>query len=127
MMRGELSLPEAAPVAVEKGPGGGWETSLPPPPTEAELRKIEKQHKKEMEKKEQEEKEKRKEAIKSIEQGEKDAKKRLKALKKELEELDLLKEKAWDELTDEDEEALEGEVGLREELAKLEKQLEGKL
>lgn len=61
-------------------------------------------------------KEQEKAAIKQIEDNEK----LLRKLKKELARLDELKEKEWDELTEEDEAQLEGEVELRNRIAELE-------
>jgi len=117
MMRGDVDIP-----AVEARTNGDkWDYKETPKLEDWEIRKMEKEAKKAAEQKAKEEEEKVKQAIRDIEQGEKNAKKRLKEVKKLLEELEKLKDKEWDELTDEDEAALEGEIGLREELAELEK------
>jgi len=51
--------------------------------------------------------------------------KKLEKLKKQLSELDGLKEKEWDELTEEDEEELEKEIELKKQIAELENSLKG--
>lgn len=117
MMRGDVDIP---PVEARTN-GDKWDINETKKLEEWEIRKLEKEAKKVAEQKAKGEEEKVKQAIRDIEQGEKNAKKRLKEVKKLLEELEKLKDKAWDELTDEDELALEGEIGLREELADLEK------
>merc|ERR1719510_978802 len=116
MMRGDVEIP-----TVDRTNGDKWDYKETPKLEEWEIRKMEKEAKKAAEQKAKEEEEKVKQAIRDIEKGEKNAKKRLKEVKKLLEELEKLKDKEWDELTDEDEAALEGEIGLREELAELEK------
>lgn len=117
MMRGEVDLP----VAEVRTDGPRWEVQVAPKLEEWEIRKLEKQRKKEAEQKALEEKEKERQAIRDIEKAEKDTKKRIKELKQQLAKLDEVKEKDWDELTEEDESLLEGEIALRNELAELEK------
>jgi len=125
MMRGEL------PATPAPGEGGRWgEASTAQAPTlapmeEWEIKKLEKQRKKEQEQKEKEEKEAALQARRDFEKGERDDKKKLKSLKEQLQQLDALKEKEWDELTEEDEEQLEGEVELRKQIAELEKRVGG--
>lgn len=119
MMRGEISVPESA------GPGRGrleeWESKpVAPQLEEWEIKKLEKEAKKVAEQKQKEEQEKKKEALRSLEKGEKDTKKRIRELQQQLEELEKVKDKDWDELTEEDEVVLEGEAALRAELAALE-------
>eukprot|EP00931_Biecheleriopsis_adriatica_P001610 TRINITY_DN1019_c0_g1_i3.p1 TRINITY_DN1019_c0_g1~~TRINITY_DN1019_c0_g1_i3.p1 ORF type:complete len:646 (+),score=163.15 TRINITY_DN1019_c0_g1_i3:93-2030(+) len=122
MMRGELSIPESATREFTQGQKEGWEARPPPPQLEEwEIRKMEREAKKLAEQKALEAKEAEKQAIRDLEKGEKDTKKKLKELKKQLEELEVLKDKDWDELTEEDEAILEGEVELREQIAQLEK------
>merc|ERR1712129_356531 len=117
MMRGDVEIP-----AIEARTNGDkWDYKETPKLEEWEIRKMEKEAKKAAEQKAKEEEEKVKQAIRDIEKGGKNAKKRLKEVKQLLEELEKLKDKEWDELTEEDEEALEKETGLREELAELEK------
>jgi translation initiation factor 2A len=120
MMRGEVGLPETAAPAGGRG-GPGWDTEVAKPLEEWEIRKLEKERKKEAEKKEAEEKAAQKQKVAGIEQAEKDGKRRLKEIKQKLEELEALKDKEWDELTEEDEAELEGELDLRAELKELEK------
>lgn len=118
MMRGEVAIPEGAPRERTEP----WEVKPVAAPLEAhEVRKMEKEAKKLAEQKEKEAKEKHQQALRELVQDEKDAKKRIKELKAELEELEKLKDKEWDELTEEDEVVLEGEAALRAELAALEK------
>lgn len=118
MMRGEIDTPQ---VTREKDEFGGWKTAEQKPLEEWEIRKIEKERKKEAERKEQEAKEQEKQALRNVEQSQKDGKKKLKLLKAQLEELDALKEKDWDELTEEDEAQLELETEIRAQIAELEK------
>jgi len=117
MMRGEINVP------TNSEDGERWKVGEAKPLEEWEIRKMEKQRKKDMEEKEAAEKEATKQAIKGIEQAEKDKKKKLKALKEQLSKLDELKEKDWDELTEEDDKALEQEVELRQQITDLEKEL----
>jgi len=116
MMRGELNLPPA-----DRGDKPGWDLKESKPLEEWEIRKMERERAKEAERKAEEAKEQEKQAIRDFEKASKDTKKRIKELKAELAKLDELKDKAWDELTDEDEEQLEGEIALRTELVELEK------
>jgi len=81
--------------------------------------------KKNAEEAEKKEKEAAVQARKNAEKEERGEKKKLKELKEKLALLDTLKEKEWDELTDEDEEQLEGEVDLRAEILELEQKLGG--
>lgn len=121
MMRGELSIPESAARELTQGQKEGWEARPPPPQLEEwEIRKMEREAKKLAEQKALDEKEAAKQAIRDMEKGVKDTKKKLQELKKQLEEMEALKDKDWDELTEEDEDILEGEVDLREQIAKLE-------
>lgn len=117
MMRGEVTVP------TDREDGDRWKVGEAKPLEEWEIRKMEKQRKKEMEEKEAAEKESVKQAIKGIEQAEKDKKKQLKELKAQLEALEPLKEKDWDELTEEDDKLLETEVEIREKIVALEKEL----
>ncbi|CAK0875066.1 unnamed protein product [Prorocentrum cordatum] len=122
MMRGEVNLPSNdAPSGGRGGPG--WDTEVAKPLEEWEIRKLEKERQKEAEKKAAEEVQARKQKVASVEQAEKDSKKRLKELKQKLEELEALKDKEWDELTEEDEAELEGEIELRDEIKLLEKKI----
>mmetsp|Transcript_46171 Transcript_46171/g.133011 ORF Transcript_46171/g.133011 Transcript_46171/m.133011 type:complete len:643 (-) Transcript_46171:318-2246(-) len=116
MMRGEM------PAAAE---GRGWGEAPPSmqPMEEWEIRKLEREAKKAAEKKKEEEKEAAIQARKDAEKAERGEKKKLKELKEQLQALEALKDKDWDELTEEDEEKLEGEVALRAEIAELEKKL----
>jgi len=117
MMRGEVAVPEGP----QRGRLEEWESKPVAPQLEDwEIKKLEKEAKKLAEQQAKEAQEKKKEALRNLEKGEKDTKKRIKELKQQLEELELLKEKDWDELTEEDEVVLEGEVALRAELASLE-------
>jgi len=109
---------------------GGWGTSADQAPTlkpmeEWEIRKLEKIRKKEEQLREQQEKDAVIQARKDMESTERAEKKKLKQLKEQLAALDALKEKEWDELTEEDEEQLEGEVDLRAQIAELEKRVGG--
>eukprot|EP00434_Breviolum_minutum_P024498 symbB.v1.2.021637.t1/scaffold1882.1/size97200/6 len=118
MMRGEVAIPEGAPRERTEP----WETKPVAPQLDVhEIRKMEKEAKKLAEQKEKEAKEKHQQALRELVKDEKDTKKRIKELKQELEELEKLKDKEWDELTEEDEVVLEGEAALRAELAALEK------
>eukprot|EP00928_Gymnodinium_smaydae_P079747 TRINITY_DN63600_c0_g1_i1.p1 TRINITY_DN63600_c0_g1~~TRINITY_DN63600_c0_g1_i1.p1 ORF type:complete len:644 (+),score=187.66 TRINITY_DN63600_c0_g1_i1:161-2092(+) len=119
MMRGEIDAPAATPQRTTDGQG--WEVKEVKPLEEWEIRKLERERKKEQEKREQKAKEDEKQALREVEQGVKDAKRKLKQLKEELANLEQLKEKDWDELTDEDEELLAGEIDLRAQIAELEK------
>jgi len=121
MMRGEVAIPDAPKMELTEGQRGGWEARPSAPALEEwEIKKMEKEAKKLAEKKAEEAKEEAKQAIKNLENKEKGDKKRLKELKKQLEDMESIKEKDWDELTEEDEEVLEQETAIREEIAKLE-------
>lgn len=120
MMRGELPTP-----STERWGSDGPAGPQLQPMEEWEIRKLEKQAKKDKEAKEKAEKEAIVQARKDFEKSERDDKKKLKALKEQLEQLDALKEKDWDELTEEDEQALEGEVELKAQIAELEKKVGG--
>jgi len=118
MMRGELPTPAAA---------GGWGDD-PKAPTlapmeEWEIKKLQKQAKKDAEGKEKQDKEAAIKNRKDADKAERSDKKKLKELKEQLAALDELKEKEWDELTDEDEEQLEGEVDLRAKILELEQKV----
>merc|ERR1719433_1138569 len=117
MMRGEIAAPD--PVAPSRTEGG-WEVKEVKQLEEWEIRKLERERKKEAEKREQKVKEDEKQALRDVEQSLKDQKRKLKQLKEELASLEELKEKDWDELTDEDEELLAGEIDLRAQIAELE-------
>jgi len=122
MMRGEISAPEPA----ARDTGGGWDLKEGPKPLEEwEVKKMQREAKKEAERKELEAKEAEKELLRNIVKEEKDSKKKLKELKRQLEGLEELKEKDWDELTEEDDAQLEGEVELRQQIAELEKKVGG--
>mmetsp|Transcript_47528 Transcript_47528/g.133788 ORF Transcript_47528/g.133788 Transcript_47528/m.133788 type:complete len:642 (-) Transcript_47528:174-2099(-) len=114
MMRGEL------PSEAQR-----WGEAPPSmqPMEEWEIRKLEREAKKAAEKKAEQEKEAAIQARKDAEKAERGEKKKLKELKEQLQQLEALKDKEWDELTEEDEEQLEGEVALRAEIAELEKRL----
>jgi len=116
MMRGEVEAPQEM--------ADRWSVEPAKQLEDWEVRKLERERKKAQEQKEQEEKEKEKQAIRNVEQAEKDNKKKLKALKQQLAELEALKDKEWDELTEEDEERLEGECDLREQISILEKKVQ---
>jgi len=116
MMRGEVEAPQEM--------TDRWSVEPAKQLEDWEVRKLERERKKAQEQKEQEEKEKEKQAIRNVEQAEKDNKKKLKALKQQLAELEALKDKEWDELTEEDEERLEGECDLREQISILEKKVQ---
>lgn len=118
MMRGEVNLPTGAP---KMGGGPGWDTEVAKPLEEWEIKKLEKERLAEIKKKEAEEVAAVKQKVGAIDQAIKEGKKRLKEIKKKLEEMEALKDKDWDELTEEDEAELEGEIDLRAELQELEK------
>mmetsp|Transcript_54904 Transcript_54904/g.139154 ORF Transcript_54904/g.139154 Transcript_54904/m.139154 type:complete len:633 (+) Transcript_54904:104-2002(+) len=117
MMRGELPSDSARP---------GWDSGGSQAPTlapmeEWEIRKIQQDAQKAEKKAEKEKKESEIQARKDLEKtGLKDHKK-LAECKEKLKEMDAIKEKDWDELTEDDEAALEGEVELRAVIAELEK------
>lgn len=118
MMRGEIDTPQ---VSREKDDFGRWKVEEQKPLEEWEIRKMERERKKENERKEQEAKEQEKKALLDVEQAVKDTKKKIKELKKQLEDLEPLKEKGWDELTEEEDAQLELEGELLAQLAELEK------
>lgn len=116
MMRGEIGTPSDG-----KSIGDRWANEDAPKQLEEwEIRKLEREAKKDREKKEQEAKDAEKEALRNVEKDQKNSKKKLKELKAQLEELEKLKDKDWDELTEEDEEQLEGEADIRMQIAALE-------
>jgi len=122
MMRGEVQLPDAGKIG--RGDGGltGWETGVEAKPLEDwEIKKMQREAKKEAEKREQQAKDEEKELLRSVEKAVKDKDKKIKELKKALEEMEIIKEKEWDELTEEDEALLEGECDLRAQIMELEK------
>ncbi|CAJ1352918.1 unnamed protein product [Effrenium voratum] len=122
MMRGEVAIPEG-PQRERTEP---WETKpVAPALEEWEIKKLEKEAKKLAEQREKEAKEKHQQALRDVVQNEKDTKKRIKELKQMLEELEKLKEKDWDELTEEDEVELDREAALRAELTALEQKGSG--
>lgn len=117
IMRGEVDAPQET---------TRWENNsleLPKQLEEWEIRKMERDRKKAEEKKKIEDKEKEKQLIRDAQQATKDNKKLLKELQKELEELQAIKDKEWDELTDEDEAQLEKESDLIAQIADLEKKV----
>lgn len=122
MMRGEIDvMPQPA------GEERGWVSEPKPLSWEEQQKQLKEQQKqkKEAEKKKREEEEEAKiaakEELRAIEKGAKDKDKEIKRLKAELAELEKLKAKEWDEVTSEDEAALEGEVEIIKRLAELEK------
>jgi transcription initiation factor TFIID subunit TAF12 len=126
MMRGELE----APATAQAQEGRGWTCApvLSPQEQLQQQKDWEKEQKALAKKKKAEEEEakiKAKEDLKSGEKKIKDNEKLLKQLKAELEEMDKLKDKEWDEMTEEDEAILEGEVELRARIAELEKNKAG--
>jgi len=113
MMRGEVAAPEAA---------RSWDAAPEVKQLEDwEVRKLERERKKAEEQRLKDEEEARKQAIRDMEKEKKDGKKELKELKAQLEELQTLKDKDWDELTDEDEERLDKEQDIVARIAQLEK------
>lgn len=121
MMRGELPAPAASDRWGDSGP----QAPTLAPMEEWEIKKLQKQAKKDAEEAEKKEKEALIQARKDMEKEEKSEKKKLKQLKEKLAQLDALKDKEWDELTESDEEQLEGEVDLRAEILELEKTVGG--
>jgi len=118
MMRGELP----APSTTDKW-GDAMQAPDLKPMEDWEIRKLQNQAKKDADAKEKADKEALVQDRKDFEKSERDEKKKLKALKEQLEQLDTLKEKEWDELTEEEDEALEGEVELKAQIAELEKRI----
>ena len=119
MMRGEIAAPSTD-MRREKDDLGHWKTEEKPL-EEWELRQMDRDRKKESDRKAQEAKENEKAALLGVEQAHKDTKKKLKELKKQLEDLEALADKDWDELTEEDEAAMELESDVRAQIAELEK------
>lgn len=125
MMRGELPTPDAAPTPA---PGAvGWAAS-PPQLTwqeQAEEAKKWEKEKKALQKKQKEAEiqaeEDKLNARKNVGKEIEDKAKLLKSLKEKLAHFDKLKDKEWDELTEEDEAELEGEIDVRAQIAELEK------
>lgn len=121
MMKGEM------PESTGRSGGDKWEDGKPKEPQleDWEIRKIQNDMKKEAKKKEQEKIDADKQARKDAEGDITKGKLKLKQIKQQLEELDTLKDKGWDELTEEDEEQLDNEMELRAECAELEKKFGG--
>mmetsp|Transcript_63010 Transcript_63010/g.150103 ORF Transcript_63010/g.150103 Transcript_63010/m.150103 type:complete len:638 (+) Transcript_63010:78-1991(+) len=116
MMRGEISTPEPS--------KGSWDTGPEVKQLEDwEVRKLERERKKAEEQRLKDEEEARKQAIRDVEKELKGSKKELKELKQQLEDLQKLKDKDWDELTEEDEESLDKEQEILTRIAQLEKSL----
>mmetsp|Transcript_39929 Transcript_39929/g.72347 ORF Transcript_39929/g.72347 Transcript_39929/m.72347 type:complete len:647 (+) Transcript_39929:77-2017(+) len=119
MMRGEIEV--AKQERVSDGLGG-WELKQAAPVMEEwEIKKMEKEAKKAYDDAEKAKVEADKQAIRDFQKGLKGNKQELSKLKEELAELQKLKDKDWDEMTEEDEEALEGEIDLRNKITELEK------
>jgi len=130
MMRGELEVPTMA------GVGGGWElkdgaTAGPPakPLTWQEQEQAAKDWAKEKKKLAKEEKaeeeqvkQAKKDEITAIANKIKGGDKRLADLKAQLANMDKIKDKEWDELTDEDEAELEKEIEIKALIAEIEKE-----
>jgi translation initiation factor 2A len=127
MMRGELEVPSNAPAV-----GGGWELKGDAPPAKPLTWQEQEQQAKEWAKEkkalakkekadEEEAKQAKKDELKAIADKIKGGDKRLADLKAQLAELDKIKDKEWDELTDEDEAELEKEIEIKALIAELEK------
>jgi len=120
-MRGEVEAP-----AANESRGGRWDVNeslkAAPMMEEWEVKKMQKEAKKVAELKAEQDKEAVKQANRDLEKSEKDHGKKIKAIKAQLEEIELLKDKEWDEMTEEDEAVIETEIDLRAQLAELEKQ-----
>lgn len=129
MMRGEVDVPpDAAAAPASRTEGWGSQAAYDNTLTAEELRqklKEKKDAEKAAKKAEEEAAKKAKEDLmaerKKIEKGEENQKKLLAKLKEDLQALEVLKDKGWDELTEEDEEQLEGEMDLLAQIAELEK------
>lgn len=130
MMRGEVDFVAPSSSLDGRGGGGGdrggdrWGETTSGGMTHEELKeKLKEQRDAEKKAKLAEEEAARlaKEAERAFFNQIEDSEKRLRKLKKELAKLQELKEKEWDELTEEDEAQLEGELALREQIAQLEK------
>lgn len=126
MMRGEIDVPAAG--AQNSTTDRGWATEKTPQLTWQEQEKQQKDYLKEKKAAEKKAKEDEEEAKKAAKNETKSAIKKLDddkklviKLKEQLAELDKLKDKEWDELTEEDEAALDEEIELRAQLAALEK------
>jgi len=125
MMRGELDAP---PKAGEQSGDRGWAATpqLTWQEQEAQQKEWIKQKKAAEKKKiadEEEAKEKAKDELRALSKKQEDGAKRLVKLKEKLATLDALKDKDWDELTEEDEAQLEDEVSIRQQIAELEKKV----
>lgn len=125
MMRGELPTPDAV---TAPAPGAvGY--SIPPPQLtwqeQAEEQKKWDKEKKALQKKQKEAEnqavEDKLNARANVGKAIEDKAKLLKSLKEQLAHFDKLKDKEWDELTEEDEAELEGEIDVRAQIAELEK------
>merc|ERR1719231_1404438 len=136
MMSGELAVPDGAGNG-DRGWAADTATATPaaPPPKltwaeqaqqqkewEKEKKKVQKQQKE----KEAEAKEAAKDEVRGIVKKQEEDEKKLKKLKEELAALELLKDKEWDELTDEDEAQLEGELDIIAQIKELENRGVGK-
>lgn len=137
MMSGELAVPDGAGNG-DRGwaadPATGAPAAAPPPKLtwaeqaqqqkewEKEKKKVQKQQKG----KEAEAKEAAKDEVRGIVKKQEEDEKKLKKLKEELAALELLKDKEWDELTDEDEAQLEGELDIIAQIKELENRGVGK-
>lgn len=127
MMRGEVDVPPDVPTMGSRTEGWG-DTKIESGMTAEELR-LKLKEKKDADKaakKAEEEAEKQAKidltnARKAIEKGEKNNVKLLAQLREEIEALEGLKEKGWDELTEEEEEELDREMDMRAQLVDLEK------
>jgi len=122
MMRGTEPIGEPEPGR----PGlSRWDTQETAKPLEEwEIKKLEKERKKAAEQKKKDDEEAAKKQLKEMESAESGQKKRLKELEALLEELEPLKDKEWDELTEEDDAMIEREVDIRQEIADIKKELE---
>merc|ERR1719223_2281604 len=130
MMKGLVSVD----AGEQRGWGdGGGAAAAARPPAEPEKQltweelQAEKKARKDAEKKRKQEDEeaarKEKEDLYASRKKVEGSEKKLEKLKKQLAELDGLKDKEWDELTEEDDAKLDGEIELRKEIAELEKLL----
>lgn len=126
MMRGELEAPAAAGAPAAGQSGVGWVTAKPLTWQEEEQqRKDYAKEKKALEKKQkadvEEAKEAKKQELRDVGKKIANDEKKLIQLKADLLELDKLKDKEWDELTEEDEAELEKEIEIRALIAAMEK------
>lgn len=122
MMRGEVACPDSGGGGGEKrwGDDGNKEPQAKPL-EDWEIRKLERERKKAEEEKKKEAEAQKKQELRDVEKSVKDGKKQLKEVREKLAAMEELKEKDWDELTEEDEDILEGEADLRALLQELEK------